>query len=51
MLLIQDGRVKGHMFLSSYESTKIVTSYWTPIDRRMWELTKNRYLMSKDKEV
>ena len=36
-VLVHDGRVEGHVLISSCESIKIATSYWTVIDRRMSE--------------
>ena len=42
--------VEGHMLISSSKSIKTATSYWTAIGRKMLELTKERYLTSKDKE-
>ena len=36
--------------ICSCKSTKITTSYWTTINRRMLEPIKKRYSMSKDKE-
>ena len=48
-LVFQDGGVEGHVLLSSWDCTKTATSCWTTIDRRILELTKNRYLLSKDK--
>ena len=43
--------VEGCMLISSCKSTKIATSCWTIIDRKMLELTKKkRHPMSKDKE-
>ena len=41
-LLVQDGRVEGHVLISSCESTKIVISYWTTIDKKMLESTKKK---------
>ena len=44
-----DGGDGGCTFISC-KSTKITTSYWITIDRRMLEPTKKIYPMSKDKE-
>ena len=49
-LPVHDGRVEGCAFISSCENTKITTSCWTTIARRMLEPTKKRYSTSKDKE-
>ena len=50
-LPVQDGGVEGHALISFCERTKITTSCWTIINRRMLEPTKKRYPMSKDKEA
>ena len=39
--LIQSGRI-GHALSSFHESTKITTSYWTTIDRRILKTTKRK---------
>ena len=49
-LLVQDGGVEECVLISSFEITKITTTYRTTIHRRMLEHTKKRYPMSKDKE-
>ena len=36
----QDGGVEGHVLISSCNSTKITTTYWTAINRRTLEPTK-----------
>ena len=45
--LVQGGRVEGHP--SSCDSTEITTNWWTTINRKTLEPTKNRYRTSKDK--
>ena len=39
--------VEGYVLISSCESTRIATTCWTTIDRRMLEPTKKWYPMSK----
>ena len=46
---VLDGRVEVRVLISSCESTRIATTCWTTIDRRMLEPTKKRHPMSKDK--
>ena len=41
-LPVQDGRVEGCALISSCESTKIATSYWTTIDRKTLEPTQKK---------
>ena len=41
VLPVQDGRIEGHVLISSWESTKITTSYWTAINRTL-ESTKKK---------
>ena len=49
--LFQDGELEVYALISSCESTKISTSFWTTIDRRTLESTKKkRYPIYKDKE-
>ena len=50
-LPVQDGGVEGHALISFCERTKIITTFWTTINRRMLESTKNKYPTSKDKEA
>ena len=50
-LPVQDGGVEGHALISFCERTKITTTFWTTINRRMLEPTKNKYPMSNDKEA
>ena len=38
--MVQDGRIDGHVFISSSEKTKITISCWTTTDRRTLEPTK-----------
>ena len=44
-----DGRVEACALISSRESSKITTSCWKVINRRMLEPSRKRYSMSKDK--
>ena len=48
---VKNGRVEGHMLISTRENTKITTSCWTNVDKRMLELNNNkRYLHPKTKK-
>ena len=47
---VLDGRVEVRVLTSSCESTKITTSSWTTIKRRILEPTKKRYPTSNDEE-
>ena len=44
-----DGRVAGWMLIFSCENTKIATSSWATINRRILDPTKKRYPVSKGK--
>ena len=46
----QDGRAEGGALIFSCENTKISTSCWITIDRRMSDPTKKRYLHPRAKE-
>lgn len=49
-LPVQDGWVKGHELISSYESSKVTTNSWTTTNRRTLEPTKKRYPTFKTKK-